>query len=109
MRHIAMGNSCRRLAVRTAVALVRNSPTPPACASVIRDYTRVGASHPGNSGTSSSLPPPAVQPLFPEEIAYGAIRQPVKIAHDAQTDPITWQDSNQALPEHAAFSRVVGA
>ena len=45
-------------AVRTALALVRELSNTQARASAIRHYTRVGASHPANIGTSRSLPFP---------------------------------------------------
>lgn len=57
MRHKAMWSSCRQRAVRTAVALVRELCNTQARASAIRDYTRVGASHPANID-EQSLPFP---------------------------------------------------
>jgi hypothetical protein len=56
MRNKAMGSSCRQRAVRTAVALVRELSNNQARANAIRDYTRAGAFHLTNIGTSMSLP-----------------------------------------------------
>jgi len=50
MRHKAVGSSCRQRAVPTAVALAQELSNTQARVSAIRDYTRVGASHPASIG-----------------------------------------------------------